>query len=589
MEKNVSLPSLVQIQRTNIKINSKLVSLKYLNPVYEDRNITMKKLANAPHLRGLLKLFDNEIHERIVIITDDLNSGIGAAGQVGKCMVPQLEESSTLETNIFEDDEEDNIEWGDYYSDEGYIDSEEENAPDETKDNFVIVLESKFDPSCNHISEPLSTEQLNFKGAQIDYSDFENLVFVSDGLFALTEKSIDFLQGFNGRVVVIIPEDKKNSSAIEQLSFESDFDVVHITKPTVQFLAKQFKGLVAAKGYTISKKVNIENLIKKLVQFRGQKFQEYDLFLYLEKSIKLNKADLTKNIDTFPSLKNNSEEIGGQKLMDSIVGLDVIKESLLKMLYKNIYVRQMSEKGNDYFPSYKHIAFEGNPGTGKTTMARAIARLYLEHGILTNGFYEYGRENIVGRYLGETSQKVSRIFKMARGGVIFIDEIGSLLNGDSIDSYAKEALDAIIRHMENDPETMVIIATYPREMEKIISINPGLKSRLSSILRFPDYSNEELVAIFTHFAAKGGYFLENGYEKIIIDYFDKIRSNSDFGNGREARKLFEKSIEELASDLFKNKSKDIDRLTSRAIRNAISILTKTTEDTRKPTIGFAFK
>lgn len=576
MNKTIKMPNLIQIKKRNINTEAGTVNLKYINTINQNREELLERLRNAPHLQELIGLFDSNIHRKIIILCDDLNLSISAVGQIGCCMNGLMNKKAAMETDINFDD--DDI----FFDDEDNEEAQNMNSGENSEDNFAIMYESEFDSDCNNAGETISPEQILGK-PRLDYSDFHNLIFVADGLFALTEKSINFLQGFAGSVAVVIPENNKNMSAIKQLTFESDFETVKINKPDIDYLAMQFKYLAEERGYKLSSNLNVKNVIRQLLKYRGHKFQEYDLAIYLDKNIK-NLTGRSKEIKTFINLKSTNEM---KKNMEDIIGLDYIKDTIYKELYKNIHVSQMEEKGHKADTGYKHMAFEGNPGTCKTTMARAVAKLYQENSIVSNGFYEFGREDLVGRYLGETSQKVSKIFKMANGGVIFIDEFGSIVSDATGDSYGMEALNAIVRHMENNPDTMVIIATYPSELQKILSINPGLQSRFSKIINFPDYTQDELLNIFKFITEKNGYSIEKGYEYIVLNYFEKSRKNKNFGNGREARKLFETSVAELSLELFKNKSKEIDTLTISAITNAVISLTKNNKDEKKLRIGFS--
>jgi len=195
--------------------------------------------------------------------------------------------------------------------------------------------------------------------------------------------------------------------------------------------------------------------------------------------------------------------------------------------------------------TFKSIAFMGNPGTGKTSLARIVSKIYSENGITNGVFIETSRAELVGRWLGETSQKVKAVFQKAQGGILFVDEAGNLITSDR-DSYGIEALGAIVKHMDNHPETIVIFATYSQQMEMLFETNEGLRSRCSNIIEFESYDTEQLVQIFKLIATERGYTVAGGYKKIISPYFDKIRNNDTFGNGRDARKLVEAAIGVLA-------------------------------------------
>lgn len=573
-----NLPQLIKIQKRNIKTEIGPITLTYILPSKSSKKEILEQVENVTHLNDLLTMFDGEVHKKIIIQCDDINSGICSVGQIACCM-NEDSSMSLLETDIDFDDD-------DFYF-EDCLEIESSSKVEDDKDKFFITYESEFDPDCNNIGETSSMEQMMPRLPKFDYTDFKNLIFVCDGLFTLTEKSLSFIQSFDGNIVVVVPKINKNTTSLTQLTFESDFELYSINSPSNQYLANQFEKLAFDKGFNLDNKINLEKKIEELRRFRGARFQEYDLSIYLDKCIKLINGK-HKGIVVLASLKNNIETVDKQVSMTDIVGLDDIKEKIYQELYKNIHIAQRSAEGNPIISSYKHVAFVGNPGTCKTTMARIVAKLYMENNIISNGFYEFGREDIVGRYLGETSQKVSRIFKMAEGGVVFLDEIGALLTGNNTDSFGEEALNTIIRFMENKPSTMVIMATYPKEMKRLLSINPGLQSRLSNIISFPDYTNDHLLNIFTHLAQKSGYVLEKGYEKLVMDYFNKIRSKENFGNGREARRLLDNIISHLSVELIKSSSKRINFITLSSINKGIEDLIRSFILEKKTCpIGFA--
>ena len=187
-----------------------------------------------------------------------------------------------------------------------------------------------------------------------------------------------------------------------------------------------------------------------------------------------------------------------------------------------------------------HMVFTGNPGTAKTTVARLFARILKENGILPGGsFIECGRSDIVGRYVGWTAQIVKNKFSKAKGGVLFIDEAYSLVDGHS-GSFGDEAINTIVQEMENHREDVVVIlAGYPDQMEDLLSTNPGLRSRIAFHVHFDDYSAEDLCAISKHIAGSKGLRLTDGALEKLGAIFSEARLQADFGNGRYARNLIE--------------------------------------------------
>lgn len=195
----------------------------------------------------------------------------------------------------------------------------------------------------------------------------------------------------------------------------------------------------------------------------------------------------------------------------------------------------------------RNLAFCGAPGTGKSVTARLVAQILRDEGCGSGRFVEAGREQLIGKYLGTTSPKIAKLFEQAAGGVLFIDEAGALL-GTKEDLYANEAVNALVRHMELHPETMVIFATYEPEMRELLASNAGLSSRVAGIIRFENYSDAELCRILALTATRAGETLFDGTAAGCAGFFAALRGKKgeNFGNGREARRLFEAAREEMA-------------------------------------------
>jgi stage V sporulation protein K len=193
------------------------------------------------------------------------------------------------------------------------------------------------------------------------------------------------------------------------------------------------------------------------------------------------------------------------------------------------------------------MVFTGNPGTGKTTIARLISQIYKSMGILNKGqFIETDRAGLVGGYLGQTAIKTQEIVESALGGVLFIDEAYSLTdNTHGHDRYGQEAVSTLLKLMEDHRDDLiVIVAGYTEPMQKFIRSNPGLQSRFNKFLHFDDYGPAELTEIFQHFAVQGDYKLHPATELKLHNVFTTLYGKRDetFGNARLARNLFEKAI-----------------------------------------------
>lgn len=245
-----------------------------------------------------------------------------------------------------------------------------------------------------------------------------------------------------------------------------------------------------------------------------------------------------------------------QELLDELIGMDSVKEQV-KQLHNLLKIQKLRiEKGLPVSePSY-HLVFTGNPGTGKTTVARIVAQIYRELGVLDKcHLVETERNGLVAQYVGQTAAKTSAVLDSAMGGVLFIDEAYSLYNGARED-FGPEAINTILKRMEDCRDQFaVIIAGYPKEMENLLDSNPGLRSRFNRYINFPDYTADELVEIFKYMLSKYGYIATTEALECLRSHFECTIKTKDrnFGNARLVRNIFEKTIEKqstrLAEDL----------------------------------------
>jgi Cdc6-like AAA superfamily ATPase len=233
--------------------------------------------------------------------------------------------------------------------------------------------------------------------------------------------------------------------------------------------------------------------------------------------------------------------------LEALVGIAEVKEQI-KSLSNLIKVQQMRKaKGMQAVQVSLHSVFTGAPGTGKTTVARLYAGILKELGILKKGhLVEVDRTELVAGYLGQTAMKTEGIINQAMDGVLFIDEAYSLAPQDSEDSYGDEAVNVLLKRMEDDRDRfVVIVAGYAEEMHQFIDSNPGLSSRFSRYIEFPNYSAKDLVEIFSKICAKNEYSLGDGMADALEAHFEAQLTGADrkFGNARYARNLFEKLLE----------------------------------------------
>jgi hypothetical protein len=227
--------------------------------------------------------------------------------------------------------------------------------------------------------------------------------------------------------------------------------------------------------------------------------------------------------------------------LDAMVGLEGVKAEV-KALIDELQVNEWRRSaGLSVSSGSNNLIFTGAPGTGKTTVARIYGKLLAALGILPNGgFREVSRRDLVGQYLGHTAEKTASVFESARGGVLFIDEAYTLSRSAGSNDFGQESIDTLVKMMEdNRHEIAVIVAGYTKEMAEFLDANPGLASRFSKSVEFENYAPADLVLIMNRMARADDYALTPDTEPPLLEYFARVQGDPNFGNAREARKLFE--------------------------------------------------
>lgn len=243
--------------------------------------------------------------------------------------------------------------------------------------------------------------------------------------------------------------------------------------------------------------------------------------------------------------------------LDALIGLEGVKDEIKRLAGFLEIQKQRTQAALQVAKVSLHLVFAGAPGTGKTTVARIVAKIYHALGLLRQGhLVETDRSGLVGQYVGHTSKKTNELIDSALGGVLFIDEAYGLTKGGGENDFGGEAIDTLVKRMEDDRhQLVVIVAGYPNEMEDFLNSNPGLHSRFNTHLFFDNYSAEELSRIFSIFCESNDYTLDSAADKKLqrVFQYHAAHAGPSFGNGRFARNLFEKVIRNQAFRLSQQK------------------------------------
>lgn len=540
----------------------------------------------------------------VIIKTKTEEDGLLAASYIYKKYKEQLDGSE-------DETEEDYVDSEDYFEDDEEFSDDIDVGKDVRKSLFdngkliglPVVSVDEF--NAPYIKQELPTmgfgtfnTQLNSEiSARKPYwfgSKYPLIVIRKRGFNYLMTEAVENSQRF---IIYITDENDMNQnlfgdhieSSEKELMFECDFECCTIPSPEKGYYKNIMNHYVIGQGYTIAESVDAAKIIDELIRYRGTSFaSNYDIVRMVNKAIQKKKdsqekvlysADLNKAFVGYQKDKkatiHSSSSIAVE--LEKLVGLTEVKAQLIRIVKRMKFEKQRKLKGYKTSPTHMAAVFMGEPGTAKTTVARIFAKLLLEEGVLENDhFSEISRKDLIGMYVGWTGPQTARVFENARGGTIFIDEAYSLLPDGEKDGYSSEALSEVVRQMENHPETLVIFAGYTDKMKEFIQkANPGLRSRLTNLLEFPNYTNEEMFSIFQYEMEKEDYLLGDytNSKNEIIDFVDKIKRlrSCDLGNGRLMRKLFYSvvsyMVEREDNDMKTLQFADIQKATSEIYNN----------------------
>lgn len=487
--------------------------------------------------------------------------------------------------------------WDDLDLDDLCLDDEKDTSK-AVKNSLVVVSPSLLDVSIAQDNsapgQPGAIAQAKGEFKQMDLDKLESAGILiaaqsgpvlSDGVLEKVEAFLE--QDDPQDLFVAVKSCQLDLDLLEELRFTHGFQTCRVGQADQAYLRRLLIQTAKDLLLTISPTTDLDKAINQLRRYRGRAFEESDLELLLHRAAqrKGQKSLETADLMFGPC---RTQSLQGRDALDAMVGLKDVKDAMKRLLAATVLEDRRRLSGVEIAPSCRNMAFSGPPGTGKSVTARLAAQILREEGCGSGRFVEAGREQLIGPYLGQTSPMIADLFRRARGGVLFIDEAGALLNPDGHDTYATEAVNALVRHMELEPETMVIFATYPEEMKKLLSSNPGLSSRVAQVLEFPGYEDGQLFDIFQTFAAKERLTLPKEADSICRRFFGTLRrrKGDDFGNGREARRLFQAAKEEMALRTLNAPEADASALSATDLESAANRLLAQESDSGQHTIGF---
>ena len=303
-------------------------------------------------------------------------------------------------------------------------------------------------------------------------------------------------------------------------------------------LAKRYYMLAAEQMLKMAKAS--ENELQKARFARAKSILEFADGITEEKKKAEQSASSDTEITVKPVEKISLEEAISR--LNKLEGLSLVKSQVCDWIDQIKVFKMRKERGMTVPDMSYHLVFTGNPGTGKTTVARLMAQIYCALGILSKGhLIEVDRSDLVAGYVGQTAIKTREVLKKAYGGVLFIDEAYSLAKGGGTD-FGQEAIDTILKEMEDRRDNLVVIvAGYDNLMQDFIESNPGLRSRFKNYIQFTDYTGKELFNIFIGMCNKSQYFVTVAAREALLAYFNDLYAGRDknFGNGRDVRNIFE--------------------------------------------------